>query len=504
MTRGPVRVPTMQEHSGRIDEAPPPKRRGLAGTRLVHFGPLWDDDLERLRQERRGPVAVLVCHGMGQQVRYETISSVAEAIRTQAVKDHGTVSDVEVHVSRLNDSFLARAEIKWTDANSDEHAVHVYEAYWAPLTEGQVTYWDTIKFLLSAAWNGLCYSIPLRPHTFHRWVFGGPKEMRIGRATFWGLICVLAFLIGQVAAIGFVLTQLAGEYKNVLAQPMPWVHLHELLSSEGWRTLLYDWFRWLGPFFPGHTVLIHDELFSRVWWSALIKLVFWFLLIAEAFLARYFVVEYVGDVAAYISPYKDSRFDELRQKIQKVGLDVGKVIFGFGLPDIAVPHYDKIVVVGHSLGSVVAYDTLNALINLDNTSAAVDRRGVVHRTRALLTFGSPLDKTAFIFRMQASTLQDWIREQLAASVQPLILDYVRYRPIPPMVPPPGFEWFNIWSRMDIISGELNYYDDPALPANRLPCVINERDPNARIPIVAHVQYWTNPLLREQLYRFVTA
>lgn len=32
------------------------------------------------------PVAVLVCHGREQQVRFETISSVAEAIRTEALR----------------------------------------------------------------------------------------------------------------------------------------------------------------------------------------------------------------------------------------------------------------------------------------------------------------------------------------------------------------------------------------------------------------------------------
>jgi len=150
-------------HQVQIEAAPPPRRRELAGTRLVHYGPLWDNDLEHLRQEQRGPVAVLVCHGMGQQVRYETISSVAQAIRTQAASDGGAVSDVEVHLSKLHDSFLARAEIKWTDADSHDHAAHVYEAYWAPLTEGRVTYWDTIKFLFAAAWNGLRYSMPFGP-----------------------------------------------------------------------------------------------------------------------------------------------------------------------------------------------------------------------------------------------------------------------------------------------------------------------------------------------------
>jgi len=106
-----------------------------------------------------------------------------------------------------------------------------------------------------------------------------------------------------------------------------------------------------------------------------------------------------------------------------------------------------------------------------------------------------LDKTAFIFRTQATSDQEWIREQLAASVQPLIVSY-NYRPS-------TFEWINIWSRMDIISGELNYYDDPALPPNVPPCVHNIVDPRARFPIFAHVQYWRDPLLGKQLYRLVS-
>jgi hypothetical protein len=166
------------------------------------------------------------------------------------------------------------------------------------------------------------------------------------------------------------------------------------------------------------------------------------------------------------------------------------------LPRVTVPHYRTVVVVGHSLGSVLAYDTLNALINLDNVSEKTDRRDVVARTRALITFGSPLDKTAFIFRMQARTATEWVREQLAASIQPLIVSYEDYRP-------PTFEWINIWSSMDIISGELNYYDDPERTPNVPPCVQNKPDPEARTFLKAHVQYWKNHLLRQELYRVVS-
>ena len=181
-------------------------------------------------------------------------------------------------------------------------------------------------------------------------------------------------------------------------------------------------------------------------------------MIAEALLVRYFVIEYVGDVAAYVAPLQGQQIRRTpspdprhRPRGRQDYLRFRKAL-GRG------PGFDKVVIVGHSLGSVLAYDTLNALINLDNVSSEQDQRGVVERTRALVTFGSPLDKTAFIFRMQARREEDWIREQLAASVQPLILDYCKFRP-------PSFHWVNLWSPMDIISGALDYYDDPDLHHN---------------------------------------
>jgi hypothetical protein len=84
-------------------------------------------------------------------------------------------------------------------------------------------------------------------------------------------------------------------------------------------------------------------------------------------------------------------------------------------------------------------------------------------------------------------------------VQPLIVDYEKYRPT-------GFDWINIWSKMDIVSGELNYYDahdDPTKISNKWPCVQNMVDLQADVPLYAHLQYWNNDILRRQLYNLVT-
>ena len=85
-------------------------KAGVSGTDLIHYGPTFNPAAKL--DEGPESVAVLVCHGMGQQVRYETISAVANAIRIEAAAEGGKVDPVEVHLSKENDAFLARAELK--------------------------------------------------------------------------------------------------------------------------------------------------------------------------------------------------------------------------------------------------------------------------------------------------------------------------------------------------------------------------------------------------------
>jgi hypothetical protein len=155
--------------------------------------------------------------------------------------------------------------------------------------------------------------------------------------------------------------------------------------------------------------------------------------------------------------------------------------------------YDKIAVVGHSLGSVIAYDTLNALLNAE--MLALTELKIASRTCLLETFGSPLDKIAFFFNFQGKDLFH-IREQLAAAVQPLITDYEEFRTFP---------WINIYSGNDIVSGKVELYDlamdgqpQPIQEMIRLRSVQRFSDPDAIVPLVAHVSYWKNRIVWEKL------
>jgi hypothetical protein len=201
----------------------------------------------------------------------------------------------------------------------------------------------------------------------------------------------------------------------------------------------------------------------------------WALVLLLSYVIRSFMIEYVGDVVAYVNAHEASEFHDIREAIRKVAHDLGAAIYAVRRPDNdALPLYSRIVMAGHSLGSVIAYDTLNRLLLEDSWCRQPD---VLARTAALVTFGSPLDKTAFIFRSQ-KPVEAEVREALAAGVQPLIAEAV-YRQ--------SIKWFNLWSAQDWISGYLRYYDEnPPVPAWQ---VNNTEDEYAEVPLLAHVMYW---------------
>ncbi|WP_158788448.1 hypothetical protein [Granulicella sp. L46] len=421
------------------------------------------------------PVALLVCHGMGQQVRFETIGQVAASLLKHAKAQGCKEVDTGVQLSLENDSFLARAELSWTDPEDKQHCIHIYEAYWAPITEGQVTYWETVKFLFSAAWMGIKSSRFFKPCNFQRFLFGDLHKLTIFAGTRAALLLVATVLAAQALAIALVLAKLADQLKQLETSHFAIKQILEILL-------------------PGIHVLRSTSSTPEQKALVVLALIGWYLLVAEILFVRSFLIEYAGDVAAYISPYKDSKFEDIRTKIQAVGLNVARVIYGFD-NITPVPDYERVIIAGHSLGSVLAYDTLNAIINLDLTSANPGSRNVVARTTKLITFGSPLDKTAFLFRNQSNHVKDPLREQMASSIQPLILDYPSFRR-------PNL-WTNLWSPLDIISGSLEYYDLPAMQQTQSPLAVqNLKDPACTIPFAAHVQYWTGDLLASTLYKAV--
>jgi hypothetical protein len=218
-------------------------------------------------------------------------------------------------------------------------------------------------------------------------------------------------------------------------------------------------------------------------------LVTWAVVLLLSEVVRRFLVQYLGDVVVYVESHTVDRFAELRARIRECVTERARAVYAAG----GAEAYEQVVVVGHSLGSVVSYDMLNQLLCED----AIDRQAgrpthdVARRTPLFLTFGSPLDKTTFVFAIQHRRTTQ-AREALVASAQPMLQGY-EWRPE---------RWVNIYSPWDIISGSLEYFDLPGSSDPRR--VDNLRDREATTLLMAHVEYWENGLLPEVLSKALTA
>ena len=100
--------------------------------------------------ERPRPRAVFVAHGMGQQIPFQTLDAVAQGLRRadkrrrEQTKQPAATRAPVIRTVTLGDERLQRVELTLL-TNDGEREVHIYEAYWAPLTEGQVKLRDVMN-----------------------------------------------------------------------------------------------------------------------------------------------------------------------------------------------------------------------------------------------------------------------------------------------------------------------------------------------------------------------
>jgi len=443
--------------------------------------------------------------------------------------------EIQANTVQLGKQKLPRAEFEIVAADGKPMEVHVYEGYWAPITEGNVTLRDVTSFLWDAGLNG----ITNRGDDFSRFMFGKlqsfpiPPTAHIAVAVallvFLSLILTIT-LFSIVAVIHLFQLPRVGDWPSTLLlnQLLIMVSLYILcVGAFGvplwlvyqcrawiqrsrlhiiWRLLntVLWWMFWgcilvtivigvsmfvfsIADFFREVTT---DEQLGKL--QVIYIWVAWGFLLFVSWQLRGVLIQSMGDVIAYVSSHKLDRFLDIRAKIKECVCEYARAIYAHR-DEHGQLYYDQIGIIGHSLGSVIAYDTVNAMLYQDGLDDHIMK--VVERTKVLVTFGSPLDKTAFVFSRQGKHTSA-TREALAASVQPLILDYKKYRKM---------KWINIYAARDIIGNALRYYDAPEgddQPAANP--IRNIEDPDAVIPLLAHVEYWDTPTMFREFYRAFTA
>ena len=156
--------------------------------------------------------------------------------------------------------------------------------------------------------------------------------------------------------------------------------------------------------------------------------------------------------------------------------------------------YDRVIVIAHSLGTVIAHDTLLAL-RAEHLARKGDPGGTnplplpLEKISHFVTYGSPIDKFVYFFEAQQSSTRRY--EQLLDQKQGSILD-------------PSFNtrltWLNFHEEGDAISGPIY----TSVPATGSPAVLNIYTPNALAPVIGfnHGWYTQNRTVMTQLWQTI--
>ena len=224
---------------------------------------------------------------------------------------------------------------------------------------------------------------------------------------------------------------------------------------------------------------------------------------------RLFLTTAIGGLAVYLgSDTLSTNFAARSQILSECTAAVQKLLAvhpdvpaADGQPD----QYDRIILAAHSLGTVIAYDTLNDLRVMD--AAEFDEKHVARipapsapelaRVSALFTFGCPLNKVYYFFRARVGE-KATILNQILYSLH----NFRLHVPAPTGVLPPeppgnkpfsfAFQWLNVWCKLDLISGPMLFYYADA----------NVRVRQGFEPATAHTGYWANPQLYEYFSRLL--
>lgn len=166
---------------------------------------------------------------------------------------------------------------------------------------------------------------------------------------------------------------------------------------------------------------------------------------------------FLGDVVRYLDMDPRSKNYETRQKIIN-----GAVVELRALMD---DNYDQIVIAGHSLGSVIAYDAINRIIlqisALEEPDYSIMKQKA-NKVVGLVTFGSPLDKIGFFFREYIEGKYQIQREMTEHTytfrTKSLFGENKQIELPDNFYNFPQIKWLNFYHKKDLISGKLDLYD----------------------------------------------
>ena len=321
------------------------------GTRdLLKGGNMWPDK----------KTAFLIIHGIGEQSPFETLDAFVRGFYKVLEKNNnGKNIDIKHHIKpRTGDDKMEWVEnfISLVKEDRTECSIDFYEYYWAHRMEREITFQELVDWLIKTSDGAKKFY-----HENAQIVkeYEGKKD-----DAFKG-----------------------GEFKNY------------------WYLKHLGWFLRLLLALPHIVIKIIPKI---PYLGSILEFIRPVIKVLFRKVTKTFV-EYMGDVAIYTTTDVKSKHYNIR-----------KLILYDSFKQVETLTKDKdienIIIVGHSLGSVIAYDTINRLnylinSNKEETDKEAINMDLANKIKGFVTFGSPLDKTAFFFREHTSKEQ-YVRRQI--------------------------------------------------------------------------------------------
>ncbi len=490
---------------------------------------------------------MLVVHGIGEQNPYETLDSFARGVFTHLTRKrqlNAKLCPIEIahkdwtQVGMRIGIFPKDADLPFCPAKGDpvrqedEPAAYVdlYEYYWAPDTEDKLSAVETVKWVLFTDFTPLKYFADNLQEMIGAQRMSRPRALCSALKLYAREMLRVVFLyltlgLGMLWLLGWLLKPHAwGPALKTLATGL-WPYIswtHGLILFFYVLFLMMAWFGLQAlAELRGHPGAAIEKEGDRIWLvcTAVLAALFlgaglaidlrsgsfavWHMLqivtrngnwkplagTALAWIVSYAMTAYVADVAVYTNMDAKSKSYAARNAILSGSTAALKML-------LANDSYERVILAGHSLGSVIAYDTINELLVQYNAASGPGSDhpdpgltlAHLQKLKGLVTFGSPLDKVYYFFREHVKRDQA-IRAQILSMLhsfrkKPSGRDYGEFAfeySFRQLDGQEGLLWLNAWARWDLVSAELKFYH----PDNQCPFPY-------RAPVLAHLKYWHDP------------
>jgi hypothetical protein len=468
---------------------------------------------------------IVYYHGIGEQSRYEAISGLVQSFEDYVEKQGG---NFEFKVSMESSDEIGKSVSYIEVIHQNEH-IRFYEVYWAPITAGGASGLGVFTWMLNqistpieilrSPWNtrqrmrrGYLYALweeknpdavyrpkvalPLIGLLKHYHIFCGynEQEKKLNEIKNKGSFKeFVQYLTAENATKEEI--DLAHEWRHSIRRKELWNLA--ILATLGHITLLIP-------------IILLAPLLRVLWMNveaghimprnpahALLYVLAFLIILLGSTIGRF--LRYFGGDVQFWATYQET--NEKYRKRKEI------LAQGYQMLLHVLKHKDcnRVIVMGHSLGTPISMDSLLAIGRTMRTQG-IENQVPVENIDAYITIASPIDKIHYFFESQRGKVRhyenivDDVRGDIGTNPSPFRKRDGSYH----------FKWFNFWDRNDYISGALytpfpqKYTPDKINQDYYLPQLYNLRVENYDFPAPAraHGGYFRHHDVLHFLYEYI--